>query len=418
MAVVTTAACGTDDGGDAPATTTGDITTGDTTTGDGRSDTPTEVADALRVPGDFATIQEAVDSADPGSLILIAPGTYNESVSVETPDLTIRGEDRNTVILDGGDELENGIQAFSNGTTVENLTVHNYRGNGVLFSGSYGDDRVLDGFRASYVTVYNNGLYGVYAFAATNGQIDHIYGSGHPDAAVYVGQCQPCNTTVTDSVGELNAVGFQGTNAGGGLIVATSQWSRNRVGVQSISSTKEKIYPQRDADFVANLVDANNGDGAPQATEGFGAGITVSGGQANRIERNVVTGHVGVGIIVTSADEFQPSDNEVRTNTLGTNGLDLVFATADGQPLGNCFVGNPFASSSPVDIEAVFPCDPSASGGTGTLPRTAPPPNVDYRTMAAPPPQDQMPAADRAPTTPARSPLSLDLATLVAPVPT
>ena len=30
------------------------------------------------------------------------------------------------------------------------------------------DPAVLDGYRASYVTSYNNGLYGIYAFAARN----------------------------------------------------------------------------------------------------------------------------------------------------------------------------------------------------------------------------------------------------------
>ena len=40
--------------------------------------------DALRVPDDYSTIQDAVDAAAPGDLILIAPGTYYESVIVET----------------------------------------------------------------------------------------------------------------------------------------------------------------------------------------------------------------------------------------------------------------------------------------------------------------------------------------------
>ena len=64
----------------------------------------------LRVPDDYATITEAVDAAVPGDLVLIAPGTYNEAVNVATDDLTIRGLDRNEVILDGEFELDNGIR--------------------------------------------------------------------------------------------------------------------------------------------------------------------------------------------------------------------------------------------------------------------------------------------------------------------
>ena len=61
----------------------------------------------IRVPADAPTIAAAVEQAGEGSLILIGPGTYPETVTVETKNLTIRGLDRNTVVLDGGDRLEN-----------------------------------------------------------------------------------------------------------------------------------------------------------------------------------------------------------------------------------------------------------------------------------------------------------------------
>src|SRR4051812_34832494 len=63
-----------------------------------------------RVPQDFPTIQKAVDAAKPGELVLVSPGVYKEAVDVTTKDLTIRGVNRNTVILEGGFKLENGIR--------------------------------------------------------------------------------------------------------------------------------------------------------------------------------------------------------------------------------------------------------------------------------------------------------------------
>ena len=61
---------------------------------------------------DFTTIQNAVNKALTGDLILISPGVYNESVTITTPYLTIRGTDRNSVIIDGEFMRENGIQIY------------------------------------------------------------------------------------------------------------------------------------------------------------------------------------------------------------------------------------------------------------------------------------------------------------------
>src|SRR5690606_22894636 len=93
-ALVVAAACGSDDDGD-------DSATGDDAVPEGTT---------IRVPDDHETIQEAVDAAEPGDLILVEPGVYEEAVDVTTDMLTIRGLDRNEVVLDGGFELDNGIR--------------------------------------------------------------------------------------------------------------------------------------------------------------------------------------------------------------------------------------------------------------------------------------------------------------------
>src|SRR6266481_3265375 len=66
--------------------------------------------------GDYTGIQDAVDAAQPGDWILIAPGDYHEradyrgpgpateasaGVMIRTPNIHLRGLDRNRVIVDG-----------------------------------------------------------------------------------------------------------------------------------------------------------------------------------------------------------------------------------------------------------------------------------------------------------------------------
>src|SRR5262245_53261495 len=131
--------------------------------------------------GDHTTIQDAVDAAQPGDWILIAPGDYKErgdythpgpngnagaGVLIRTPGIHVRGLDRNGVVIDGtqpgaavcdsaaaaqvlgpldgnGQPMgRNGIEVFEvDGVTIENLTACNFLtgadggGNQIWFNG-------------------------------------------------------------------------------------------------------------------------------------------------------------------------------------------------------------------------------------------------------------------------------------------
>ena len=57
----------------------------------------------LRVPGDYSTIQDAVDASQDGDVILIAPGFYSGFAVVEKANLTIlgTGSDPESVVISG-----------------------------------------------------------------------------------------------------------------------------------------------------------------------------------------------------------------------------------------------------------------------------------------------------------------------------
>src|SRR5689334_19153299 len=50
------------------------------------------IAADLRVPQDFATIQKAVDAAQPGDAIVVASGTFVENVLINRSDIALKGD--------------------------------------------------------------------------------------------------------------------------------------------------------------------------------------------------------------------------------------------------------------------------------------------------------------------------------------
>ncbi len=415
----------------------------------------------LHVPEDFDTIQAAVDAAAPGALILVGPGTYNEAVNVTTDNLTIRGLDRNEVVLDGEFELGNGVRVLgAKGVAVENMTAMNYTSNGFFWTGTVG-------YRGSYLTAYRTGDYGVYAFDAVNGQLDHIYAAGSPDAGVYIGNCYPCNTVMTDVVSEHNGLGYSGTNSGGELYIVNSTFRFNRAGVVPNSGSYELCYPERDTTIVGNLVYSNNQGDTPAidvALLAMGNGIVVAGGIRNTVERNQIWDHDKAGIALVPFLEEDPNDelptveewemtceeakqvrpvdpgeailwdayeNRVIGNEISdSRQFDIILASLnpDLSALGNCFAGNVFGSAgqtAPTALETLAPCDATGSGdwNAGVYNIAAwlgeeHPPSVDWKTASLPElePQENMPDAANAPANPATNvPAPIDIAAITTP---
>ena len=310
---------------------------------------------------DYETIQSAVDAAKAGDLVLINSGVYNESVTITTPYLTIRGKDRNGVIIDGEFMRENGIQIYeADGVSVENLSVRNFSLNGVYWNNS-------KGYKASHVTAYNNGDYGVYAFNSTDGIFEKIYASGHPDSGIYIGQCYPCNALIYDSVVEGNALGYSGTNAGGHLYIYNNIWRDNMSGIIPNTLDSELNPPGRETTIVGNLVVDNNNYEAPANRFGLvaqGMGIVMPGRVGDIVEKNIVVNHDKYGLVASpmlDVNLYFSQHVQVKNNIIMDSGYtDLALAGPWGP--GNCYEGNIYQTSTPPLLEQLHDCESVGSG--------------------------------------------------------
>ena len=287
-----------------------------------------------------------------------------------------------------------------------------------------------------YLTAYDNGDYGIYARTSRCGQFDHSYASGSPDSGFYIGECFPCDAVISHVVSERNALGYSGTNAGGNLIIRDSIWRYNGAGIAPNSLDTEKLAPQHGTTILNNLVTDNGNEGAPSfplERPLLGAGIALPGGNLNYVAHNTVARNSAYGILVVGNIDrnfWLASGNVVVDNQVSASGIaDLALAAPAGGD--NCFSGNTGTRTLPPLLQVTHACgSPLARAGGGDPSITlrllgavnfVTGPNFhapDYKTMPAPPNQDNMPNISAAPAAALTEALPQTISGLPAAVPT
>lgn len=366
--------------------------------------------DLVRVPQDAPTISAALDEVAEGGMVLVSPGTYTESVLITTKDVTLRGTDRNGVVIDGEGLRADGVEVIADGVRVQNLTVRNHTFNGVLVTGLHDGDKAeahnLDGyskldpskypplqrFEVSHVTSSNNGLYGIYAFDAQHGVISDNYTSGSADSGFYVGQCPQCDTLVTRNVAEHNAVGYENANASDSIVIAGNRFTDNRVGLTLLSQYQESYLPQKKAQVVGNLIADNNSADAPaQADGGFGIGVGISGATGDELTRNLIAGNRVAGLELANTEDLPVTGTRATDNSFDGNGVDVADVSASRSPSSDTCV-DPTSGLTVVPSDLLASCGGTTTAGAAAsdLPQATVPPGVSFLKVKAGPDQPGM----------------------------
>jgi hypothetical protein len=314
------------------------------------------------IRGQYRSIQAAVNAAKPDDWVLIAPGDYKTKSSktpagrpelpagvlITTPDIYVRGMNRNKVTVDGTRSgppcstakhnqnfgpKRKGVHLGLNGVMVwkardvwvQNLTSCNFlgghagdgaSGNEIWWNGGVNSGKVRGhGYLGSYLTTtstYYHGEvtaaeYGIFSSNWSGGTWNHSYASNFNDSGYYIGAChQVCDQTVDHAWAEDNALGYSGSNSGGRLVVEHSQFDKNEDGFDTNSQNGDNPPPQNgDCPkggispiththscwvFVHNYVHNNNNPNVP--TAGYaaagpvGTGVSISGGRNDTVMDN------------------------------------------------------------------------------------------------------------------------------------
>jgi len=129
----------------------------------------------LSVPGDYPSIQEAIDALAPGGTITLAPGTYEEGLTIWKP-LTIRGAGKEKTVLkplpNPTRKLIVSIIAGAKGVALEGLTITGSAGDGLFIYG----EASLKGLQIS-----GNGTDGIGMWDSSQAEISgsEISGNGY-----------------------------------------------------------------------------------------------------------------------------------------------------------------------------------------------------------------------------------------------
>ena len=325
---------------------------------------------------------------------------------ITTPDITLRGMNRNTVIVDGtkagasacsnkaadqtyGDVINgnaigrNGIVVYdADNVTIENLTTCNFlsgtedSGNGVWWNGGEDTETIgLHGYTGEYLTAtttfFNGeqtaGTYGIFSSdAAGPGLWNTIYASNQNDSGMYIGACQnQCDSVVENAWMEYNALGYSGTNSGGSMVFKNSLFDNNEDGFDTNTqivgdppAPQNGECPNNGTSPIThthscwvvedNTFENNNNPNTPRAGSAAagptGTGMTISGGENDTVMNNTFINNGAWGILFVPYPASSSLTGEYGQSCLGTGGFDNALFGCVYDPKGDALLNNTFVN--------------------------------------------------------------------------
>lgn len=336
-------------------------------------------------PGNYTTIQAAVDDGNPGDTVYVYGGTYFEGLSISKT-LTLTGESRDTTIVDGHG-LAVAVRVTATWANITSLTItnssllyqaglilhgaHNSRVENVNMSGnfdglvvsesnstlvanntlSWNGRRGLHVSQSNYTTVIGNNLSdnwdsGVELSDSHNNTVQGNTASGNGLAGIQI--THSFNTTVSGNVMVENGLGMSGDSV--------EHWNTHMIGPSNTVNGKPIRYwsdviggtltPDAGQVILANCTDVTvqnlNMDNGSY-------GVTLAFSSNNTVEGNALLSQRWYGVLVHHSDwntvafntlrsnrangihVYRSHNNTIDSNNVSENkvGIDLMFSSGN-----------------------------------------------------------------------------------------
>jgi nitrous oxidase accessory protein NosD len=312
----------------------------------------------VSIVGPGESIQRAVNAAERGDTIVVR-GTHHEAVVVRKDGIKLVGQDAvlkspeeprtpcfeaaGFCVLGDVNFQTGAVSDYVQDVAITGFTIRGFEGFGIVALGArhakFAKNRAFD-----------NGEYGITAFASKGTQVLANTTSGSGEAGIYVGDSPRANATVAANDTYGNLFGIFVRNARGGSISANHAHN-NCVGMMFLADAPG---PAGNFGVRANVV-RDNTRSCPAGEEGpslSGIGIALWGARDMEIEGNAIFDNVPSGpsefhggvALVRGFGGTAPKDNLVRGNTILRNRPDIFW---DKSGSGNRFVGNVCRTSEP-----------------------------------------------------------------------
>jgi len=303
------------------------------------------------VPDDFSTIQEAIDAAVDGDVIIVRAAVYREAIDFLGKEITVQSELGPDQTIINGSQLGS-VVSFKGGegpgAVLEGFTISNGSGANINYNYYGGGIYCCDSsptIRGNIIRLISTILYGnpwetgygggIWCYGSSALIEDNTISENFADRGGGISSSNSCLTIINNTVSKNSATQF-----GGGLRCGLSLISGNIITENEADSQGGGVYCSLST-LTDNVISEN--------TVGFnGGGIFAGSGtiiENTRISRNTSTGGSGGGIAANSGSPpTMIRFNMISENSASRSGGGIFGDYHSDLIITDCLILNNYAS--------------------------------------------------------------------------